>query len=202
VILPCPKSKPPRSFKTSGAFEAWLSRNHTRETELWLKIHKKGSGLPTVTYAQALEVALCWGWIDGLKHAFDEHSFLQRFTPRKAKSKWSQINRELTASLVAAGRMTEHGQKHVDAAKADGRWENAYAGSRTMTLPDDLRCAILASPRATATLHGLSKQNQYALAYRVHSVKNPVVRAKKIATYVAMLERGESLYPQRPAKAR
>ena len=115
-----------KSFRTEAAFEAWLAANHARKTELWLKIHKKDSGLLTVTYAQALDVVLCWGWIDGVRKAFDERSFLQRFTPRKAKSIWSQINRGHVARLTAAGRMTAHGQRHVDSAKADGRWDAAY----------------------------------------------------------------------------
>ena len=116
-----------KSFRTEAAFEAWMKANHARETELWLKIHKKGSGLPTVTNAQALEVALCWGWIDGIRKSFDTRSFLQRYSPRRARSIWSQINRDHVARLTAAGRMTPHGQRQVDAAKADGRWAAAYA---------------------------------------------------------------------------
>ncbi len=122
-----PDFKQLRSFNEPSAFETRLAKHHARERELWLKIYKKGSGLPTVTYAEALDVAPCWGWIDGLKKSFDENSFLQRFTPRKPKSVWSQSNRRHVARLIAGGRMTEHGQRHVDAAKADGRWDSAYA---------------------------------------------------------------------------
>ena len=131
-VVPNPKKI--KAFRTASAFETWLAANHDREPELWLKIHKKDSGLATVTYAQALDVALCWGWIDGIKKTFDEQSFLQRFTPRKAKSVWSQINKDHIARLTAAARMTPHGQQHVDAAKADGRWDAAYAPIRSATV--------------------------------------------------------------------
>jgi uncharacterized protein YdeI (YjbR/CyaY-like superfamily) len=124
-VIPDPKNI--RSFRDEAAFEKWLRANHDRETELWLKIYKKASGVPTVTYAQALDVSLCWGWIDGLKKSFDEEAFLQRFSPRRPKSVWSQINREHIARLVKAGRMTPHGQRHVNSAKEDGRWAAAYA---------------------------------------------------------------------------
>ncbi|WP_437790442.1 YdeI/OmpD-associated family protein [Sorangium sp. So ce693] len=188
-----------KSFPTEAAFEAWLAANHARETELWLKIHKKDSGVPTVTYAQALDVALCWGWIDGIRKSFDEISFLQRYTPRKARSVWSQINRDHIARLTAAGRMTPHGQRHVDAAKADGRWEAAYAPIRSATedtLPADLRAAIEANPRARKTFQTLGRQNLFALAFRMNSVKTPAGRAKKIETLVAMLARGETIVPE------
>ena len=128
-----------KSFRTEAAFATWLAANHARETELWLKFHKKGSGLPTVTYAQALDVALCWGWIDGIRKGLDERSFLQRYTPRRARSIWSQINREHVARLTAASRMTPHGQRQVDAAMADGRWDAAYAPIRT---PEPLRAGV------------------------------------------------------------
>lgn len=166
-IVPNPKRI--KGFRTAGAFEAWLRRNHDSDTEIWLKIHKKDSGLPTVTYAQALEVALCWGWIDGIRKSFDERSFLQRFTPRRARSIWSQVNRDHIARLTAAGRMTPHGQRPVDAAMADGRWDNAYAPISSATvesIPDDLRAAIEASPRARKTFLTLGRLNLFALAFR------------------------------------
>ena len=197
-IVPNPKKI--KSFRSEAAFEAWLHRNHARETELWLRIYKKGSGVPTVTSAEALDVALCWGWIDGIRKAFDERSFLQRYTPRRARSVWSQINREHVARLTAAGRMTPHGQRQVDAAKADGRWDAAYAPMRsatTDTIPDDLRAAIDASPRARKTFRTLGRQNLFALAFRTNSMKTPAGRAKKIAALVAMLERGETIVPER-----
>jgi uncharacterized protein YdeI (YjbR/CyaY-like superfamily) len=198
-IIPNPKRI--KSFRTEAAFEAWLAAHHDRETELWLKIHKKGSGAPSVTNAQAVDVALCWGWIDGIRKAFDERSFLQRFSPRKPRSVWSQINRDNVARLTAAGRMTPHGQRQVDAARADGRWDAAYAPIRSATeatLPADLRAAIEASPRAKKTFKTLGRMNLFALAFRMSNVKTPAGRAKKIATLVAMLERGETIVPQTP----
>lgn len=197
-IMPHPKKV--RSFRTESAFATWLAANHNRETELWLKVHKKGSGLPTVTYAQALDVALCWGWIDGIRKTFDEASFLQRYTPRRPKSVWSQINRDHVARLAAAGRMTPHGWRQVDAAKADGRWDAAYAPIRSAsaaTIPADLRASIDASPRARKTFRTLGRLNLFALTFRTNSMRTPAGRAKKIAALVAMLERGETLVPER-----
>ena len=196
-IVPDPKKI--RSFRTEAAFEAWLARNQARETEIWLKIHKKDSGLPTVTWAQALDVALCWGWIDGIRKAFDGRSFLQRFTPRRAKSVWSQINRDHIARLTKAGRMTPHGQRQVDAAKADGRWDAAYAPIRLATeatIPADLRAAIEANPRARKTFRTLGRQNLFALAFRTNNMKTPAGRSRKIAALVAMLARGETIVPE------
>ncbi len=196
-----PKSRRIRSFRTEAAFAAWMHANHASETELWLKIHKKGSGRPTVTHAQALDVALCWGWIDGIRKAFDGQSFLQRFTPRRARSLWSQINRDHVARLTAAGRMTPHGQRQVDAARADGRWDAAYAPIRSATeatIPEDLRAAIDANPRARRTFRTLGRQNLFALAFRTNNMKTPAGRAKKIAALVAMLARGETIVPERP----
>lgn len=197
-IIPDPKKI--KSFRTETAFERWMGANHARETELWLRIYKKSSGVPTVSNAQALDVALCWGWIDGIRKAFDEQSFLQRYTPRRARSVWSQINRDHIARLTATGRMTPHGQRHVDAAKADGRWKAAYAPIRSATkdtIPDDLRAAIEASPRARKTFRTLGRQNLFALAFRTNNMKTPAGRAKKIAALVAMLERGETIVPER-----
>ena len=200
-MLPDPKKM--ASFPTESAFTTWLAANHASETELWLKIHKKDSGMPTVTYAQAVDVALCWGWIDGIRKSFDDQSFLQRFTPRKGKSIWSQINRDHVARLTAAGRMTPHGQRHIDAAKADGRWDAAYAPMRNATeatMPDDLRAAIEANKRAREMFQSLGRPNLFALAFRVNNMKTPAGRAKKIADLVAMLERGETIIPQKLKK--
>lgn len=194
-VVPDPKRI--RGFQDAPAFEAWLAKHHAREAELWLKIHKKDSGLRTVTYAEALDVALCWGWIDGIRKALDDRSFLQRFTPRKPKSVWSQVNRRHVARLVAAGRMTEHGQRHVDAAKADGRWDAAYAPASRMTIPEDLATAIQADRKALATFDTLSRQNLYSLAHRIGSVKAPSARSAKIERFVAMLARGETIHPQK-----
>jgi uncharacterized protein YdeI (YjbR/CyaY-like superfamily) len=189
-----------KSFPTETAFEAWMKKNHARETEIWLKIHKKGSGLPSITAAQALDVALCWGWIDGIRKSFDDQSFLQRYTPRRPKSIWSQVNRDNVARLTAAGRMTPHGQKQVDAAKKDGRWDAAYAPIRSASeasIPEDLRTAIAANRRALTTYRTLGKMNLFALAFRTNNMKTPAGRAKKIAELVAMLARGETIVPER-----
>ncbi len=198
-VIPNPEKI--RGFRTAAAFETWLRANHDRETEIWLKIHKKAAGLPTVTYAQALDVALCWGWIDGIKKSFDDRSFLQRFTPRRPKSIWSQVNRDHIARLTASGRMTPHGHRHVDAAKADGRWDAAYAPIRSATeatVPDDLRAAIEANPKARSTFRTLGRQNLFALAFRTNNMKTPAGRARKITALVAMLARGETIVPEKP----
>jgi uncharacterized protein YdeI (YjbR/CyaY-like superfamily) len=201
AVVPDPRRI--RSFASEAAFERWLAAHHASEPEIWIKIHKKASGLKTVTPQQALDVCLCWGWIDGIRKAFDERSFLQRYTPRGRKSTWSQINREHVARLIAAGRMTPHGERQVDAAKADGRWDAAYAPMRATseaTIPDDLRAAIRADPRAHRTYRTLSKVNLFALAYRTNAMKTIPGRAKKIAALVAMLARGETIVPNPPAR--
>jgi uncharacterized protein YdeI (YjbR/CyaY-like superfamily) len=181
-----------KSFKTEAAFERWLAAHHDRAPELWLRIFKKHSAIATVTYAQALDVALCWGWIDGLRKSFDAESFLQRFTPRRPKSVWSQVNRDHVARLVAAGRMTPHGQRHVDAAKADGRWAAAYAPIRSASrhsVPDDLMAAIRADVRASRAFETLRRAELFALVYRTNSMRTPAGRARKIAELVALLAR-------------
>jgi uncharacterized protein YdeI (YjbR/CyaY-like superfamily) len=194
-----------RSFESEPAFEAWLSAHHDSEPEVWIKIHKKSSGLRSVTPAQALDVVLCWGWIDSLRKGYDERSFLQRYTPRGSNSRWSQINRQHVARLVAAGRMTRHGQRQIDAAKADGRWDSAYAPIRATTaatVPRDLRKAIEASPRAHRTFRRLNKQNLFALAFRTNAMKTPGGRARKIAALVATLARGETIVAKRIVRRR
>lgn len=158
-----------------------------------------------MTPAQALDVVLCWGWIDGQKKSFDEQSFLQRYSPRTRTSRWSEINREHVARLIAAGRMTPHGQRQIDAAKADGRWAAAYAPMRAMdasAIPDDLRAAIQANPRAKKTFETLSKRNLFSLVFRTNAMKTAAGRAKKIATLVATLARGETIVPDRPSPPR
>ena len=190
-IVPDPKKI--KSFRTEAAFAAWMKKNHAREAEIWLKVHKKSSGRPTVTTAQALDVALCWGWIDGIRKSFDDQSFLQRYTPRRARSRWSQINRDHVVRLTAAGRMTPHGLRHVDAARADGRWEAAHPPLRTTTeatVPADLRPAIAANPRARKMFRTLTRRKLFALTVWINDMKTPAGRAKKIADLVALLARG------------
>lgn len=188
------------SFANLRELEKWMRANHASAPELWLKVHKKDSGLESVTITEALDVMLCWGWIDGLRRGFDDQSYLQRYTPRRAKSIWSQVNRDNVARLVKEGRMTEHGQRQIDLAKADGRWDAAYQSIRNTTvegLPPDLSKAINANAKARKTFATLSKQNLFALAFRTNNMKTPEGRAKKIATLVAMLARGETIIPQK-----
>jgi uncharacterized protein YdeI (YjbR/CyaY-like superfamily) len=186
-----------REFGDGESFYQWLSLNHQSEDEVWIKIHKLGSGLPSITPVQAIDAALCWGWIDAIRKGFDGQSFLQRYTPRGRKSIWSQVNVGNVARLTAEGRMTEHGLSHVAAAKADGRWDRAYGSGKDLKIPDDLQTAIDASPKAKEMLARLSAQNRFALAFRTHNLKTEAGRKKKIAAFVSMLERGETIYPQR-----
>jgi uncharacterized protein YdeI (YjbR/CyaY-like superfamily) len=201
VAAVVPDKKAIRPFASRRALETWMRANHAKAPELWLKIHKKGSGLPSVTAAEALDVMLCWGWIDGLRKGFDERSFLQRYTPRRARSIWSQVNREHVARLVAAGRMTPHGQAQIDAAKADGRWDAAYAPIRSVSadgMPPDLMRAIRRNPRALRTFRTLNRANLFSIRFRTNNMKTPAGRARKIETLVAMLARGETIVPQKP----
>ncbi|MGE0499436.1 MAG: YdeI family protein [Rhizobiaceae bacterium] len=184
-------------FTDADAFHRWLGRNHDREVEVWIKMHKKASGLASITPKEAIDVVLCWGWIDAIRKGFDETSFLQRYTPRGKKSVWSRINVDNVARLIEEGRMTAHGLAHVEAAKADGRWDRAYAGPKDMQMPADLAAAIDAEPAAQAMLARLTSQNRFALAFRVHDMKTEGGRRKKIADFVAMLKRGETIYPQK-----
>lgn len=185
-----------RAFKDAESFYKWLGKHHDKEAEIWIKIHKVDSVLKSITPKQAIDVVLCWGWIDGLRKGFDDKSFLQRYTPRTSKSIWSQINVDNVARLIKEGRMTEHGLKQVDLAKSDGRWSRAYKSGKEMTIPDDLQAAIDAEPRAKAMLAKLSAQNRFALAFRTHNMKTEAGRKKKIEALVAMLKRGETIYPQ------
>jgi len=184
------------AFATTAAFETWLRANHARETEVWIKLHKKASGLPSISPKEAIDVALCWGWIDAVRKSLDATSYLQRYTPRRAKSIWSQVNVGNVERLIAQGRMTEHGLRQVELAKADGRWERAYGSGQAMALPDDLLAAIQAQPGARAMLDKLNAQNRFAMAFRLHQLKTEAGRRKRIAAFVEMLERGETLYPQ------
>lgn len=186
-----------RTFKDAEAFYKWLSKNHDKTDEVWIKTHKAASGLKSITSKEAVDVVLCWGWIDGIRKSFDETSFLQRYSPRTKKSIWSKINVDNVARLIREGRMTEHGLKQVEAAKADGRWQRAYKSGQDMKIPPDLQAAIDAEPKALATFKTLNAQNRFALAFRLHNMKTEAGRRNKIATFVAMLKRGETIYPQR-----
>jgi uncharacterized protein YdeI (YjbR/CyaY-like superfamily) len=186
-----------RAFKDAASFYKWLAKHHDKNGEVWIKLHKLGSGLKSITPKEAIDVVLCWGWIDGVRKGFDDQSFLQRYSPRSSKGTWSQINVDNVARLIKEGRMTTHGMKQVEAAKADGRWDRAYASGKDMKIPADLQAAIDAEPRARAMLEKLSAQNRFALAFRTHNMKTEAGRKKKIATFVEMLKRGETIYPQR-----
>ena len=186
-----------REFVDADAFYRWLGDNHDKADELWIKIHKVGSGLPSITAKEAIDVVLCWGWIDGIRKGFDDKSFLQRYTPRRPKSVWSQVNVANVARLVAEGRMTEHGLKQVEAAKADGRWDRAYTSSRNAQMPPDLLAAIEAEPAAKEMLDKLTAQNRFALIFRVDNLKTEAGRKRKIAQIVEMLKQGETFYPQK-----
>lgn len=184
-------------FVDADAFHDWLGKHHGSEGEVWIKIHKVASGRPSITPKEAIDVVLCWGWIDAVRKSFDETSYLQRYTPRSKRSIWSRINVGNVARLIADGRMTEHGLKEVEAAKADGRWDRAYGSGKEMAIPDDLQAAIDAEPKAKEMLAGLSAQNRFALAFRTHNMKTEAGRRKKIETLVDMLKRGETIHPQR-----
>jgi uncharacterized protein YdeI (YjbR/CyaY-like superfamily) len=186
-----------REFKDAAGFYKWLAKHHDKDHEVWIKIHKVDSGLKSITPKEAIDAVLCWGWIDGLRKGFDKKSFLQRYSPRGKKSVWSQINVDNVARLIKDGMMTEHGLRHVEAAKADGRWDRAYKAGKDMKIPVDLQAAIDAEPKAKAMLAKLSEQNRFALAFRTHNMKTAVGRKKKIETFVAMLKRGETIHPQR-----
>jgi len=185
-----------REFPDPASFHAWLAQHHATESEVWIKVHKVGSGLKSITPKEAIDVVLCFGWIDAVRKGLDDKSFLQRYTPRGRKSIWSQINIDNVARLVAEGRMTEHGLSQVEAAKADGRWARAYGSGKDMKIPDDLQAAIDAEPAAKEMLGKLSAQNRFALAFRIHNMKTEAGRRKKIEAFVEMLKRGETIHPQ------
>ncbi len=182
-------------FASREVWEAWLEERHATSDGLWLKIARKGSGIESVTFAEALDVALCYGWIDSQRSGFDGRFYLQRFTPRKPRSKWSQVNREKVARLTEAGRMRPAGLREVERAKADGRWDAAYEPPSTATVPDDLRLALEENDRAREFFETLNSTNRYAILHRIQDAKRPETRARRIAKYVAMLAEGKKLYP-------
>src|SRR4051794_2581538 len=184
-------------FASASAWRAWLGANHNTSPGIWLMIAKKSTGVDSFTYNEAVDEGLCFGWIDGQKAKHDDTYFLQRFTPRTKRSPWSRINTERVARLVTAGKMHPAGARPAEAAEAGGRRGAAYAGQATATVPDDLRAALDASPPAAALFAELDSTNRYAILYRIGSVKKAETRAKKIAGFVADLERGETPYPRK-----
>jgi uncharacterized protein YdeI (YjbR/CyaY-like superfamily) len=181
-------------FEDDRAFEQWLAAEHATADSVWLKFAKKGSGIVSLNYAAALDVALCYGWIDGQIRRLDETFYLQRFTPRRPRSKWSKINREKVAALIASGRMQPPGLAEIDRAKADGRWDAAYDSPANATVPDDLQAALDANPAAHEFFATLTSQNRYAILHRIQDAKRAETRARRIDKFVDMLSRGESLY--------
>jgi uncharacterized protein YdeI (YjbR/CyaY-like superfamily) len=183
-------------FRSADQWERWLSANHALSAGVWLKVAKQGSGAVSVSYAEALEVALLYGWIDGQKQKLDDRFWLQRFTPRGPRSRWSEKNRASAIALVNSGRMRPAGLAEIDRAKADGRWDAAYESQSRATVPPDLRRALDQNERAAAFFETLDGHDRYAILYRVHDAKRPDTRAKRIATYTDMLARGETLHPR------
>jgi uncharacterized protein YdeI (YjbR/CyaY-like superfamily) len=181
-------------FATLPELEAWLEENHAQPEGFWLKVAKKGSGEQSVTYAEALELALCFGWIDSQKRGLDEKFFLQRFTPRRPRGRWSRINRDKVEGLLAAGAMRPLGLAEVDAAKADGRWDAAYEGASTAKVPDDLQRELDANKAARDFFAGLDSTNRYAIVYRLDDAKKPETRERRLRKFIAMLERGEKIH--------
>jgi uncharacterized protein YdeI (YjbR/CyaY-like superfamily) len=192
---PVPDALPVLSFADAAAWETWLEGEHAAAAGVWLRIAKKGSGETTVTHAEAVERALCFGWIDGQRRALDATHFLQRFTPRRARSPWSKINRTAAERLIGEGRMRPAGMAEVERARADGRWDAAYDGQRAAAVPEDLQRALDADDTARAFFATLDSRNRYAILYRVGQAKKPETRARRIATFVAMLAEGRTLYP-------
>jgi uncharacterized protein YdeI (YjbR/CyaY-like superfamily) len=185
---------PVRLFKTKKAWAEWLARNHESSPGLRLKLAKKDSGATSITYAEAVEVALCYGWIDGQANRVDDRYWLQRFTPRRPRSKWSRINRDKAVALIEAGKMKPAGLRAIEAAKAAGRWDAAYAGSRTATVPDDLKKALSKNARARKFFETLTSANRYAILFRIEDAKKPETRARRIEKFVAMLEEHKTLH--------
>jgi uncharacterized protein YdeI (YjbR/CyaY-like superfamily) len=181
-------------FAGPAELEAWLEANGASSSGAWLKIAKKGAPEPSVTYAEAIELALCFGWIDSQKRGLDETHFLQRFTPRRPRGRWSKINREKAEVLEESGALRPAGAAEVAAAKADGRWEAAYEGQRTAQVPEDLQRELDANPRAAAFFAALDSANRYAITYRLAEAKKPETRERRLHKFVAMLERGERIH--------
>ncbi len=186
---------PTRTFRSRDDWEAWLQKNHSRSEGVWLKLAKKGSDTPSVTYPEAIESALCFGWIDGQKRPFNESYWLQKFTRRGPRSIWSKINRQKAEALIASGRMRRPGLEAVEVARQNGQWDSAYDSPGVSSVPPDLRGALNASPRAKAFFSTLNSSNRYAILWRLQTAKKPETRQKRLTQFVAMLERHEKLHP-------
>jgi len=183
-----------RTFASKEEFRAWLAEHHAASDGIWVKIAKKGTGVPSVAVTETLDVALCFGWIDGQRKSFDETYFLQKYTPRRARSKWSKRNIGLVEKLIEAGEMRPAGFAEIERAKGDGRWDAAYDSPANMQVPPDLQAELDARPDAAAFFETLNSTNRYSILYRLHDAKRPETRARRLEQFVAMLERGETLY--------
>jgi uncharacterized protein YdeI (YjbR/CyaY-like superfamily) len=191
------KTIPVKRFVSREAWEAWLSKNHDKSPGIWLELAKKESGLKSVSRPDALEVALCFGWIDGQAASVDEKRWRQRFTPRRPRSKWSVINCASVERLHAEGRLAPAGVRAMEAAKRDGRWEAAYASPSSIAVPEDLTCALRDNPRAARAFAELNSQNRYAILYRLQDAKRAETRQRRLTTFIRMLEAGETLHPRK-----
>jgi uncharacterized protein YdeI (YjbR/CyaY-like superfamily) len=183
------------AFADDDAWERWLEENHAASNGIWIKTAKKKTGVATVTHAEALDTAICFGWIDGQRHPYDDTYYLQRFTPRKPRSRWSQVNVKKAEALIAAKRMRPSGHAQIDAAKADGRWAAAYEPQRRATVPEDFQRALDRNPEAKAFFETLKGVNRYSFLYRIQSVKRPETRQRKIEQFVTMLAEGRTFHP-------
>jgi uncharacterized protein YdeI (YjbR/CyaY-like superfamily) len=192
---PAGQLEPVVFFESAAAWEEWLAENHARAAAMRVKMARRGSGIASVAYPEVLAIAISYGWIDGVRNAFDENHFLQRFTPRRAHSRWSKINRETATRLIESKRMKPAGLREVEKAKADGRWEAAYDSHRTATVPDDLRRALSKNRHAREFFATLDSQNRYAILYRLHDAKRPETRARRLAQFAAMLREGRKIHP-------
>lgn len=193
--MPTSNELPTFTFASQSKWADWLAKQHDRSAGVWLKIAKKDSGIPSVTIVEALDTALCYGWIDGQRLPFDEKYYLQKYTPRRPKSIWSKINVEKVERLIASGQMQPAGFKAIEAAKADGRWEKAYDGQKTITVPEDFQAALNKSKKAKAFFETLNSVNRYAILFRIHNVKKEETRTRKIKQFIEMLEKNEKIYP-------
>jgi uncharacterized protein YdeI (YjbR/CyaY-like superfamily) len=189
------KERPIILFATSDDWEKWLKENETQSPGLWLRLAKKGSGIPSITYQEALDVALCYGWIDGQKKTYDEKSWLQKFTPRGPKSMWSKINREKVQTLIDNGKMQPSGLRAMESAQKDGRWDAAYDSQSRAAVPEDFQAALDASPEAKSFFATLNSVNRYAILFRIQQPKKAETRAKRIQEFIRMLEQHEKIYP-------
>jgi uncharacterized protein YdeI (YjbR/CyaY-like superfamily) len=201
LLDPRPHELPTKLFRSADDWEAWLETNHGRSRGLWLKISKRGAETTSLTYAQALEVAILFGWIDGQKGALDATFWLQKFTPRGPKSRWSKANRATALRLTKEGRMRPAGLAAIESAKADGRWAAAYESQSRASVPPDLQRALASNAAAQSFFETLDSHNRYAILYRVHEARSPETRAKRIAAYVQMLAQGETLHPRKKKRA-